>query len=511
MTYPKQVLRLSPKGGFISDTPPAEVDDNHFTGCSNVIFRNGFAGRIMGSRNAYATALGVAAPGQLMHAINAENGGTNYWLLFEDDGTAWAIEGNNAGQIDNSLLSAVTDPWRHSSALLNGIPVYSNGSDEPIFWAGGNIQNLFGWTATESCEFIAVHKYHIFALDISGPGGDFPSLVKWSAAAEPGTIPISWTPSASNEAGSVELSDSPGALLCAYSLRDALILYKRSAMYSATYVGGNNIFQFRKLQSSSGALTRRSVCDINGKHFVVSDGDIIITDGTNRLSAGEGRVKDYFFNQLDADNYLNTFCSYNRARDEVLIGFPTGGSEFANTALVYDVQRNSFGVRDLPAVVQAPVGFINDSAPSNTWADRVDTWATAVDKWGSATVSGATDSLVLIHTDEMVEQDTLDAVAVSASLAKHNITFGQSERVKFVKRLHIRAAANYGTLLVRVGGKMQPNDATTWSNEVSITDPKQVVNLFAMGRYISVEVRSIGSTVWEITALELEAEIRGYF
>jgi hypothetical protein len=37
------------------------------------------------------------------------------------------------------------------------------------------------------------------------------------------------------------------------------------------------------------------------------------------------------------------------------------------------------------------------------------------------------------------------------------------------------------------------------------------VNCFAQGRYISVEVRSTGSTVWELTGIELEAELRGYF
>lgn len=511
MSYPKQLIRLQPQGGFVSDTPPAEVGDNFYTGCSNVIFRNGFASRILGSRNAYTTALGVAAPGQLMHARNVELSGTNYWLLFESDGTAWAIEGSNATQIDATLLGSVTDPWRHCSDLLNGVPVYTNGSDEPVYWTGGNLTTLTDWTATESCKFLAVFRYHIFALDISGPGGTFPNLVKWSAAAEPGTIPNSWTPAASNEAGSVELSDSPGAMLCAYPLRDSLILYKRSAMYSATYVGGTFVFNFRKLQSNSGALTRRSVCDINGKHFVISDGDILITDGTNRQSVGESRVKDYFFNQLDQDNYLNTFCAYNRAKNEVIVGFPTSGAEYANTALVYDVDRNTFGVRNLPNVVHAPIGYVNDTTPSNNWTNRTDTWADATDKWGGSSVSAATDRVVLIHTDEMVEQDTSDAVSLNASIGKHDMTFGDAERIKFLKRLHIRAASNYGTLLVRVGGKMQPNDATVWSNEVSVTDPTQVVNLFAVGRYISFEIRSTGNTVWEITGVELEIEKRGYF
>jgi hypothetical protein len=512
MTYPKQTVALRPTRGFISDTPAHEVGPDFFTLMTNVITRGGFSQRIPGSRSVYGTALGVAAPGQLMHAINAEVSGTNYWLIFEEDGTAWYVEGANATQMDNSLLQTVNDPVDFSSGLLNGVPVISNGADEPVFWAGpGNLATLTDWTATESCGFLAVSQYHIFALDISGPGGTFPSLVKWSDAAEPGTIPDSWTAAADNEAGDVELSDSPGGLVCAYPLRDSLMIYKRSAMYQATYVGGNNIFNFRKVQSTSGALTRRSVCDVNGMHLVVSDGDILLTDGSTRRSIGEARVKDWFFNQLDQDNYPNTFCTYNRAQHEVLIGFPTSGAEFCNSALVYNVDLDSFGVRDLDDLTHAPVGYVNDTAESNTWADRTETWAAAVGAWGSSTVAAARDSMVFIHTDEMHQQDVDDATAVSAVLAKYSMDFGDSTRVKFLKRIHVQARANYGTLVVRAGSQMSPNDSITWSNQVSITDPDQIVNLFAQGRYISVEVTSTGSDVWKLTGLDLELEQRGYF
>lgn len=511
MSYPKKLIHLRPIRGFISDTPAHEVGPDFYTGASNVMFRDGFARRIMGYRDAYSTALATAAPTQLMHAINAEISDTNYWLLFEDDGTAWAIEGTNATQIDATLLGAVGNPFAFSSALLNGLPIISNGDDEPVYWAGANLTTLPDWTATESCNFIAVFKYHIFALDISGPGGTFPNLVKWSDAAEPGTVPSSWTASASNEAGSAELSDSPGRLICAYPLRDSLILYKRSSMYQARYVGGNTVFAFHKVQSASGALCSRSVCDINGQHFVVSDGDILLTDGTNRRSVGESKVKDWFFNQLDQDFYRNTFCSYNRGQDEVLIGFPESGNEFCTLALIYDVSNDGFGVRSLDDVVHAPIGFVNDDTPSNTWADRTDFWNDAVDFWGSSTIEAARDSLVHIKAATMTQQDTTDSVSVNANLGKHSMSFGEPERVKFVKRIHIRADANYGTLLVRVGSQMTPNDSTTWSNEFSLTSPEQIVNCFAQGRYISVELRTTGSDVWKVTGIDLEVEFRGYF
>jgi len=511
VSYPKQTAQLRPVRGFISDTAAHEVGPEFFTLMTNVIMRSGFPQRLPGSRSIYGTALTTAAPVQLMHAVNCEVSGTNYWLLFEEDGTAWAVEGANATQIDNSLLQTVNDPVDFSSGLLNGVPIISNGADEPVYWAGGNVVTLTDWTASESCGFISAFQYHLFALDISGPGGTFTSKLKWSDAAEPGTIPDSWTPAAGNEAGDAELSDSPGGLLCAYPLRDSLIIYKRSAMYQAKYVGGNNVFNFRKLQSTSGALTRRSVCDVNGMHLVVSDGDIVLTDGSTRRSIGEARVKDWLFNQLDQTNYPNLFCSYNRAQGEVVIGFPSSGNEFCDTALVYDVELDSFGVRDLAAVTHAPVGFVNDSAESNTWADRTEVWADAVGAWGSSTVASARDSMVLIHTDEMHQQDMDDAETMGATLGKYSMPMGDAARVKFLKRVHVQAQANYGSLFVRVGSQMEPNDSITWSDEVTITDPEQIVNCFAQGRYLSVEIRSAGSSVWKITGLELEMELRGYF
>lgn len=511
MSFPKRVFRVRPGRGFISDTPAHEAGPDFWTACSNVHFRDGFAERILGSRDAYSTALATAAPVQLLHAVNAEVSDTNYWILFEADGTAWAIEGSNATQVDASLLQATSNPFVHSSALLNGLPVYSNGSDEPVYWAGANLVTLPDWTATESCQFITVFKYHIFAMNISGPGGTFPNLVKWSAAAEPGTVPNSWTAAADNDAGDVELSDSPGQLVCAYPLRDSLIFYKRSSMYMAQFVGGNNVFSFRKIQSASGALAPKSVCDVNGQHLVVSDGDILLTDGTNRRSIGESRTKDWLFNQIDQDNYRNLFCRYNRARDEVLIGFPEAGSQFCTMALVYDLNRDSFGVESLDTIVDAPVGFINDDVASNTWADRTDTWAAAADQWGSSTIAAARDSIVHIDATTMEQQDTTDSVAEAASLGKHSMHFGEPERIKFIRKVHIRARANFGTLLVRIGGQMTPTGSTTWSNEVSVIAPDQVVNCEALGRYISVEIRTTGSDVWKLTGIDLEGELRGYY
>ena len=511
MSYPKQSVQLRPVRGFIADTPAHEVGPDFYTRMTNVLMRSGFPQRVPGSRDAYTAALGNIANTNLMHGINCELSGTNYWLVVDDAGNVFAIEGNNATLISNALFTPVGEPGDISSCLLNGVPVINNGSDEPVYWAGGNMVTLPDWTATESAGFMAAFQYHLFALDISGPGGTFPSLLRWSKSAEPGTVPSEWTPSASNDAGDVELSDAPGGLICAYPMRDSLMIYKRSAMYQAKYVGGNNVFNFRKVQSTSGALTRRSVCDVNGRHVVVSDGDVVLTDGSSRRSIGEARIKDWLFNQLDQTNYPKLFCSYNRAQGEVLIGFPSAGNKFCDVGLVYDVEMDSFGVRDLADVAHAPVGFINDTSESNTWADRPETWADAIGAWASSTLSAARDSLVHLRAGDMRQQDVIDEETKTAYLGKYSMSMGDATRLKFVRRVHVKTDSHYGTLYVRLGSQLESGDPITWSTETAINYPEQIANCFAQGRYISVEIRSAGVEVWKITGMDLETELRGYF
>src|SRR5690606_27338791 len=127
MRYPKQLLRLRPTKGIVSDTPSHEVGPEFYTAGQNVIFREGFASRIRGYRSAYDTALYSSGLTDILHALNVRLGGTNYWLVFDDE-TAFAIESTNATEITVSGgMTTATQPAQFSSTLLNGIPVVSNG------------------------------------------------------------------------------------------------------------------------------------------------------------------------------------------------------------------------------------------------------------------------------------------------------------------------------------------------------------------------------------------------
>jgi hypothetical protein len=427
-----------------------------------------------------------------------------------------ALETSNVSDLTGVPLSSVTSPFQWASTLLNGIPCATNGLDAPRYWPGSvatPFADLPGWPASTSCKSLVAFQFHLVALDIDGPSGHFENQVKWSDAAEPGAVPATWTPAADNEAGDAILADKQGPNLVALPLRGSLVIYKRNSIYTMDYVGGNDVFSFRQVISARGALTRHAVADLSdGRHFVVGDGDIFVTDLVSTQSIAQDRVKRFLFDQLDQDSYQNLFVIYHRGKNEVWTCFPEQGAQVCTLALVYDVAHDSWGVRELADVACAAIGIVNDTAPSETWDAATYLWSDpdATRLWNQANFSLAVESIVTGSGTTMKQHDTSDATSVAASLSRYDLTFDQPERVKFVKRVHVRASTGYGTLYVRVGARMTPSDTISWSSEYTLTEPNQVVHTFTQGRYISVEIRSDGDSVWQISGIELEAEVRGY-
>jgi hypothetical protein len=156
------------------------------------------------------------------------------------------------------------------------------------------------------------------------------------------------------------------------------------------------------------------------------------------------------------------------------------------------------------------VGVVNDTANDESWDVDTGAWDNDPSYWNAPNYSLATESLVTAAGTVATLHDTDDLVAVDNVLRRDGLTFGDASRVKSVKRLHVRARAGFGELLVRVGAAMTPGGPVTFAGEVSLAEPDQIVNTFASGRYISIQIRSTGTAQWQLSAVDFEFEWRGY-
>lgn len=505
MSYPKKMIKLMPSKGLISDLPPFELAPDAWSRVINMHPKNGG----MQISRPLDAAYGALSDDPPLHIQNVQAQGQNFWLYWSADEVHAAETNNPHTDITPSGGLTAAGAANIVSAQLNGLPVFTNGFDAPQWWTGSttdSFDELPDWPAGTVARGIAAGAYHLFAFDIDGPSGEFPMKVMWSDAAPPGAVPGSWTPSAANEAGDAELAQTPGRVQCMVPLRGSYAFYKTSSMYIADYVEDNRKFVFRPALTQCGALTRKSVVDIGGRHFVVTDGDVVITDGVSVESIATDRVRDYLFGQLDQANFELLHVVYHPASSQVWINFPESGRDVCTLALVWDVQRNAWGARALAAVNHAATGIVNDASASMLWDSVTEEWDAMTVLWNADNYSTATRALMLADEDELRLVGRAGTFP-EGYLERLSLSMGDAERFKFLKRVHVRGEG--GTVYVRVGSQMVAGGPVTWGGEQPLqlgVDP--FVNCAAMGRFISLSIRVPDDAL--ITGLALEAEFRGY-
>lgn len=503
MSYPKKIFPMTPSKGLISDLPPFELPPFAWSHVINFHPKNGGMELARPQDQAYGTLLDTP-----YHILNVQALGQNWWLYWGED-TISAAETSNP-HVDltpGGGLSPVTPP-DIVTAMLNGIAMFTNGFEAPHYWSGDpsdNFEPLPDWPAATVARGIAAGAYHVFAFDIDGPSGEFNNKVMWSDAAPPGAVPGSWTPSASNQAGDTELAQTPGRVQCMVPLRGSYAFYKPSSMYLADYVEGNFIYAFRLALTQCGAFTRKSVADIGGRHFVVTDGDIVLTDGVNVQSIATDRVRDYLFAQISQENRDLLHVVYHQAKSQVYVNFPTSGNSLCNASLIWDVNKDAWGTRQLTNVRHAATGYVNDTEGSMLWDSVTEEWDAVNVLWNAENYSTATRSM-------MMAADDLQLIGRAGSFAEGylerlSMSLGEAERFKFVKRIHVRGQG--GTVYIRIGTQAVADGPVTWSAEMPLelgADP--FVNCGAQGRLISISMRVPEDAL--VTYCALEAELRGY-
>lgn len=503
---------IRPSGGHILDIDSSEIGDQFLSLARNVNTRKGFPSRCGGRRIAYPVSSGHL-PNDPYQLLNLRLNTFNWWLSF-GPANIYAIETSNFYDISPAGLVAVTNPWEWSCTLLNGIPVFTNGKNLLLSWDGIAADDAVvvpDWPAATVCRGVVAFRFHLFAFGIDGPGGQFDNQVKWSDAAEPGTLPQFWTPAANNQAGDTILADTPGACMIGVPLNQQLLMYKQTSLYSIEYAGQppDNIFSSRCILRTLGALSPHSVLDRGTQHLVVGDSDVVLTDGINTQSIADNRIKRFLANSISEANALNTFVVRDANAKETWVCVPESGNQFCSIAHIWDEARDTWVTRDLAQVRCAASGFVTDTAVSDTWDLDAGTWDTDASTWNQGSVA-AIEHIVVGQSLTAYIEDTPDAVAVTATINKLDLVFDDDEAIKVVHTIQVNGNNIVAAgLQIRLGARDSTNDPIAWGSFVNIASGP--FDYETTGRFISWEIQSTGTIEWTVDRVILEAEIHGYY
>jgi hypothetical protein len=376
--------------------------------------------------------------------------------VFRYTVTSIAANATTVGEyvvVTSIATSEITESYdeKMSGGNLNGVSIINSSTNGMFYWAGDTSIKLrrFG-VKTYISDVARPFKNYIVQLARTVNGTKKIFNVAWSASAEPGAVPTSFTASATNDAGEVDLAETPGRVVDCLALGGVNIVYKEDSYYAMQYVGGNDVFSFQKLSSNAGLRARSWVADTPVGHvFVTPDLDVRIHSGGESRSIANARVKAFMRTIADyqtVSEFNYGFVSVNRDKSEVCIFIRTlisGAGPGLSRVLAWN------------------------------WVD--DTWSlydtTTGDKYAYAAVSGiwrATGRDALVVGRLAVIGSSHVSESLQATLTRVGMHFGDRDTFKSIQRsrwnIDGTAGEQHG---VQHGSSKTADGSVSYTNSVS--------------------------------------------
>jgi hypothetical protein len=510
--------------GVVKDLSQHDLPLPTWTDANNVRFIDGYAQQFLGHGSAYGT-----PPIIPYHVLPVLSSGVRYWLyagaakIF-----AVTISGGSAVHTNLTRQTASVDvdytgtPNQWTSTLLSGIPIFNAGNlvDPPQRWdlnIANRMQKLDNWPNNTFCKALRTFKVFLIALNVTKNGQNFPFMVKWSSAAEPGAVPSTWDPAdATKEAGEADLAESNGQIIDGLQLRDSFMIYKEDSVWRMSYTGGNAVFSFQKVLGVSGALNRNCIVEVDGFHFVLTGSDVIIHDGQNATSILDKQARRALFQDFDVSAIDRAFVVKNPFLNEIFVCYPQAGNSIPNKALVWNYQDKTVSYRDLPNIHHANYGTV-DSALGDVWDSDGDPWNSDLTQWNGPDFTPNTTRVLMASDNQKLylldTSSSFDGVKPAWYLERVGLDFGTPEKRKLITGIRLRVAGATGdTITVRIGSSEDPYTDPVYGQPITHVIGQTIsCDCFAEGRYMAIRIESATAYFARIDSFDIEINEEGEF
>ena len=307
--------------------------------------------------------------------------------------TGWGAGGWGAGA------------WGVGESSVNEVRIWShsNFGEDLIF--GPNAGSIYLWDATNGVTTRAVElsslsgasdvpvlQNLILVSDISrfvfcmgtnpiGSSAIDPTLIRWSDQEDA----TNWTPSATNQAGSLRLSRGT-KIVAASQARQEVLVWTDSSLYSLQYVGAPAVWTATLVGENISISSQLSVSYANGVAYWMGKDKFYMYDG--RTQPLKCDVRKYIFNDFNTLQYAQVFSGTNESFHEIWWFYCSAGVNNIDKYVIYNylekiwyygtLARTAWldsGLRDKPLAATYSNNLVNHETGTD---DNVTGTATAI-------------------------------------------------------------------------------------------------------------------------------------
>lgn len=499
--------------GLNLDIAPFALAPDSYTGMRNMRVSGQGVNRAEGVAQLAGTLLFV--PKFAMTAIfNNE-----VWLVYMGAGGVGVTNGTSHYNVTPSTGWADFQSGTMTGGLMNGYPIFNAQNRAPWYWNGtlavGGVKPLPGFLTNTLARCVAPFGSHIFAGSLSDASIRLERLA-WSDLAGPGTVPATWTPTATNQAGEIDLSTGGGQINNMRGLGAQLMVYRVTGAYAVQYVGRPYIYTARKLSADVGAASSNSVAEVRGAHCILSPGDLVMGDGTTLRSIGEARVKASLFSQISEAGLRLSHVYSTPGRGEVVFCLALGQDVACNVAYVWNYEADKWSIRDLPDCTHSFSTYVPTLVTPSTWDSDAGIWETDYKAWDAGPQGGFKPRACGVSEVNgkawlLDEGDLLyDGSNIPGEVERVGLALGNPATVKLISRVYPRINGEAGAVVnVQVGAQVGPGDLVNWGPPVPFTiGTTKHVDCLASGRYAALRVSGAPLSSWGVAGFSMQYQER---
>ena len=523
--------------GVITDTSPYNIPLNGFSKAYNVRFDEGRVRRAPVFRKV-KDSLGFT-PRFCFGVVPAV--GFDTVVIVSDDYVIKEFANNTITDVSGSITGS-SDPRPFTGTSLADITYINRPDRVPVSQSasGTNFVDLANWDSTWRAVSLRAFGDQLIALNMTEGATSYPTRIRFSDITSANSVPGSWDATdATKSAGFIDLVQIPTEIKDGLSLGSNFIIYSSDQTWLMEFIGGQFIFQTRKLFNDAGVINQNCVVEADGRHFVFGPHDIYLHDGTTKQSICDERVKSFIYDNINNNNADVCFALHNPTLNEIMFCYQSGDADVAftnanrcNRAAVYNYRNNTWTFYDLPNVSAGTHANVNSvstyATTSATYALTGGTYYSQQDSYDRHTlIVGETKTVDGITSDKLYGLDLSDTGQLAYELDTEATKYPYLERTGIdldetgsaarqyvvITRLYPQADtinASNTKMTFEFGASDIPRNVPTYSTPVTFdiaTDYK--IDSRAAGRYLSYRMTLTDNKDFDLSGWDIEVTPTG--
>ena len=302
-----------------------------------------------------------------------------------------------------------------------------------------------------------------------------------------------YTPVATNEAGSLRISDG-SKIIGAVKSAGQILVWTDTSLHGIQFVGTPFTFGLRQLGANAGLIAQHAAIEVNGVAYWISDDAFYLYDGVVKKMPCS--VQDFVFDDISYTNKNDIAVGLNTAYNEIIWYYPSANASQIDRAVAYNYLEGTWYTVSLGRttwlgayVYEKPIATeYNASATANI-----------------STILGLTAGASFIYEHESGNNQA-DGTAITAFLETGSVEIADGDQLMSVSKLVPDFDNLANTMTARLTLEQYPQSSSNVTSNASITSTTEKVSVRGRGRAVKIRytTNTVDDTPWRLGSQKLE-------